>query len=161
LHLQVGGENDFGRQTRCIGMHRLVAALISTELRNMVERETLSACGAASGLPLLRPLSPPVLFSLFSLFFSSSHWSLAFPFPRRRRRLLARLLSHALMHEHMYARTHTCTRASTGHGEKRSADRAGESLNPSKRMCADQNNRNQQSNKPETLNIPKPEKSKP
>ena len=168
MHLQVGGESDFGRQTRCIGMHRLVAALISTELRNMMERETLSASGAASGLSPLRPLSPPLRFSIFSLFFSSSHQSLAFPFPRRRRRLLVRLLSHARTHARahalIHARTYTCTRASTGHGEKRSADKAGESLNPSKRMCADQNNGNQQSTKPKTLKLnlnPKKQNPKP
>jgi hypothetical protein len=50
LQLQVGGESDFGHETRRIGMHRIVAALISEKLRSMISHEGHSD-GSASGVP--------------------------------------------------------------------------------------------------------------
>ena len=48
LHLHVGGESDFGRETRCIGMHRIVAALISDKFKAMIDRDIHSG-GCFSG----------------------------------------------------------------------------------------------------------------
>jgi len=47
LQLQVGGDSDFGKEKRCISMHRIVAALISNKLQSMVDKEMSSR--SASG----------------------------------------------------------------------------------------------------------------
>jgi hypothetical protein len=49
LHLQVGGKSDFGREKRCIRMHRIVAALISDKLKNVID-EGVPSSGPAAGM---------------------------------------------------------------------------------------------------------------
>ena len=49
LYLEVGGKSDFGREKRNIGMHRIVAALISDKLKNKVEAG-MPSFGSSTGL---------------------------------------------------------------------------------------------------------------